>query len=72
MIPLIILLAAIFAPLYTFWLFGLRPVLPAVIAIAVLMAWRHKENFRRLLSGEERRVGERASPPPQDPSAGAP
>ena len=66
------LVAAIFAPLYTFWLFGLRPVLPAVIAIAVLMAWRHKENFRRLLSGEERRVGERASPPPQDPSAGAP
>lgn len=66
------LVAAAFAPLYTFWLFGLRPVFPAVIAIAVLMAWRHKDNFRRLLSGAESRVGADPSRPPQDPSAGAP
>lgn len=66
------LVAAVFAPLYTFWLFGLRPVFPAVIAIAVLMAWRHKDNFRRLLSGAESRVGADPSRPPQDPSAGAP
>ncbi len=66
------LVAAVFAPLYTFWLFGLRPVFPAVIAIAVLMAWRHKDNFRRLLSGAESRVGADASRPPRDPSAGAP
>ena len=66
------LVAAVFAPLYAFWLFGLRPVLPAVIAIAVLLAWRHKDNFRRLLSGAESRVGADASRPPQDPSAGAP
>jgi len=66
------LVAAVFAPLYAFWLFGLRPVFPAVIAIAVLLAWRHKDNFRRLLSGAESRVGADASRPPQDPSAGAP
>jgi len=65
------LVAAVFAPCYTFWLFGLRPVLAAVVVIAALLAWRHKDNLRRLLSGTERRVGEKASPPPRDPSADA-
>jgi len=64
------LVAAVFAPLYAFWLFGLRPVFPAVIAIAVLLVWRHKENIGRLLRGEESRVGKPT--PPRDPSAGAP
>jgi glycerol-3-phosphate acyltransferase PlsY len=66
------LVAAVFAPFYAFWLFGLHPVFPAVLAIAVLLLWRHQENIRRLIAGEEGRVGAKASPPPQDPSAGAP
>lgn len=66
------LVAALFAPFYAFWLFGLHPVFPAVVAIAVLLLWRHKDNLRRLMAGEEGRVGAKASPPPQDPSAGAP
>lgn len=66
------LVASLFAPFYAFWLFGLHPVFPAVVAIAVLLLWRHKDNLRRLMAGEEGRVGAKASPPPQDPSAGAP
>jgi glycerol-3-phosphate acyltransferase PlsY len=66
------LVAAAFAPAYAFWLFGLRPVFAAVVAIAVLLLWRHQGNIRRLMAGEEGRVGAKASPPPQDPSAGAP
>ncbi len=66
------LVAAIFAPAYAFWSFGLRPIFPATVAIAVLLIWRHKANIGRLLRGEEKRVGAKASPPPQDPSAGAP
>lgn len=66
------LVAALFAPAYAFWLFGLRPVFPAVVAIGALLLWRHKDNIRRLLAGEEGRVGAKPSPPPQDPSAGAP
>lgn len=65
------LVAALFAPAFAFWLFGLRPIFPAVVAVAVLLLWRHKENIRRLLAGEEGRVGGKASPPPRDPSAGA-
>jgi glycerol-3-phosphate acyltransferase PlsY len=65
------LVAALFAPAYAFWLFGLRPVFPAVAAIAVLLIWRHRENIGRLLRGEESRVGAKVSPKPEDPSAGA-
>jgi acyl phosphate:glycerol-3-phosphate acyltransferase len=65
------LVSALFAPAYAFWLFGLRPVVPAVAAIAGLLIWRHKENIGRLLRGEESRVGAKVSPKPEDPSAGA-
>jgi len=65
------LVSALFAPAWAFWLFGLRPVLPAVAAMALLLIWRHKQNIARLLRGEEGRVGEKASAPPRDPSADA-
>jgi glycerol-3-phosphate acyltransferase PlsY len=53
------LIGSIFAPLYAWWLFGLRPVLAAVIAIALLLVWRHRENIARLIAGEETRIGEK-------------
>jgi len=64
------LAAALFAPCYAFWLFGLRPVFPAMLAIAVLLCWRHGDNIRRLLAGEERRLGAKPSAEPPAPSAG--
>jgi len=51
------LVAAVFAPFYAWFLFGLRPVVPATLAIALLLVWRHKENVKRLVRGEESRVG---------------
>ena len=57
------------------FLIRLRPVAVATVvneANEVLLLWRHKDNIRRLLSGEEGRVAGKTSPPPQDPSAGAP
>jgi glycerol-3-phosphate acyltransferase PlsY len=66
------LVAALFAPAFTFWLFGLRPVFPAVVAMALLLVWRHRPNLARLLRGEEGRIGARPRVPPRDPSAGAP
>lgn len=56
------LVAALFAPGYAWWLFGLRPVLPVVIAMSVLLIWRHKQNIARLLAGEERRIGDKRKP----------
>jgi len=58
MVSLASIVAAVFAPFYTAWLFGTAsPLLPAVLAIAALLIYRHKENIRRLLAGEESRVG---------------
>ncbi len=53
--------AAVFAPAYAWWLFGLTPVFPAVGAIALLLIWRHRENLLRLARGEEKRIGQKAS-----------
>ena len=65
------LVAAIFAAAFAPLFFGLGAQSLCVLAIAALLVWRHRENILRLARGEESRVGEKASPPP-DPSAGAP
>jgi glycerol-3-phosphate acyltransferase PlsY len=58
MVSLASIIAAVFAPFYTGLLFGTAsPLLPAVTAIAALLVYRHKENIRRLLAGEESRIG---------------
>src|SRR5450830_1000183 len=58
MVSLASIIAAVFAPFYTVWLFSTAsPLLPAVLAIAALLIYRHKENIRRLLAGQESRVG---------------
>jgi glycerol-3-phosphate acyltransferase PlsY len=56
------LVAAVFAPVY--YLLGHRvgwyaetPVAVALFVMAALLAWRHRENIRRLLAGKESRLG---------------
>lgn len=44
------------------WLFGYTPMYAATAACAAgLIVWRHHENVKRLLSGTERRLGERTT-----------
>ena len=59
------LAAALFAPFYAWWLLGLGPLLAAVVAIALLLAWRHRANIARLAAGKEPRLGTKrdAAPP---------
>ncbi|MBE0622355.1 MAG: glycerol-3-phosphate 1-O-acyltransferase PlsY [Burkholderiales bacterium] len=58
MVSLASIVAAVFAPFYTAWLFGTAsPLLPGVLAIAALLIYRHKENIGRLLAGTESRIG---------------
>ena len=58
------IIAAVFAPFYTGWLFGTAsPLLPGVLAIAALLIYRHKENIRRLLAGQENRIGAKKQDP---------
>jgi glycerol-3-phosphate acyltransferase PlsY len=49
--------AAVFAPLWYLWLFGASWTGAAVLAISVLLLVRHRDNIRRLISGEEGRIG---------------
>ena len=55
------LVAALFAPVFTFLLFGLANVLWAVILIALLLIWRHRANIARLIAGEESRIGAKSA-----------
>ena len=51
------LVAALFAPFYYGLLFGVDPILLAVIAMSVLLAYRHSKNIANLLSGKESKIG---------------
>jgi glycerol-3-phosphate acyltransferase PlsY len=53
------IVSAVFAPLYYFFLFGAREVLPALILMSALLVWRHKANILKLVAGKERRIGEK-------------
>src|SRR6266853_1505042 len=52
------IVSAVFAPLYYFFLFGAREMLPALILLSALLVWRHKTNILKLVAGKERRIGE--------------
>ena len=51
------LAASVFAPGCAWPLFAHRGVVGAVAAMATLLVWRHRANIRRLLAGEEGRIG---------------
>ncbi len=51
------LAAAIAAPIATAALIGHDLVIGAVVVMAALLIWRHRENIRRLRSGQEKRIG---------------
>jgi glycerol-3-phosphate acyltransferase PlsY len=51
------LIASIFAPLYYAFLFGITPVLYAIIAMSALLLYRHKANISNLVAGKEGRIG---------------
>ncbi|OGA24757.1 MAG: glycerol-3-phosphate acyltransferase [Betaproteobacteria bacterium RIFCSPLOWO2_02_FULL_65_24] len=57
------LVAAVFAPCWYVWLFGIDAMAGAVLLIALLLIWRHKANIARLLSGKESRLGRGANRP---------
>ena len=48
---------AVAAPLLGFYFIGNRPQAWALVPIAALLVWRHRANIRKLLAGEERRIG---------------
>jgi glycerol-3-phosphate acyltransferase PlsY len=51
------LLAAAFAPACYVWMFGVDAMSMAVTAMSALLIGRHADNIRRLLAGQEGRIG---------------
>jgi len=51
------LVAALFAPIGSFYVFGNSTISWTMVVIALLLFWRHRTNIRELVSGRERRIG---------------
>lgn len=51
------LMAALFAPLYFIFLFGIQPMALALALMSALLIWRHRSNIKKLLDGTEGRIG---------------
>ena len=54
------LVAALATPPLGFYFLGFWPEAWALVPIALLMFWRHRANIRKLIAGEERRIGEKS------------
>jgi glycerol-3-phosphate acyltransferase PlsY len=64
------IVAAAFAPFYQALIWGFEPSLVAIIAMSLLLVWRHEGNIRKLLAGTESRLGQKA--PTAAPAHAAP
>ena len=54
------LAAAVTAPLLGLYILGNWPEAWALFPISALLVWRHRENIRKVLAGEERRIGQKS------------
>ena len=52
------LTTAVLMPLGMFYVKGADPTAWAMLPIAVLLFWRHRQNIRQLLTGRERTIGQ--------------
>ena len=51
------LAAAVFGPIYFVFLFGFQPMGIALLAVCLLLIWRHRSNIYNLINGKESRIG---------------
>ena len=63
------LAAAVFAPIFDGFLFGPHMIALAIVVMSSLLIWRHRANIRKLMRGEESRIGDRKK---AEAAAGAP
>lgn len=55
------LVAALVAPFYTWWLMSHAAYVVMMVGMSALLIYRHRDNIRRLLAGQEGRIGEKRS-----------
>lgn len=54
------IVAAVFAPFYQLLIWGGGPAVLPLVAMSLLLVWRHAGNIRKLLAGTESRIGQKA------------
>ena len=57
------LVTAVCAPFYQALVWGLEPLLLALVGMSLLLIWRHEANIRKLLAGTESKLGRKAAAP---------
>lgn len=57
------LVASLAAPVVQFFGWGFSPLTVGVTVMSVLLIWRHEANIRKLLAGQESKLGQKAAPP---------
>lgn len=62
------IVAAVFAPFFQLLIWGGGPIAFAVLAMSLLLVWRHRANISRLLAGTESRLGTRPAPSHASPA----
>lgn len=55
--------AAVAAPIVQITGWGFGPLSIGVIVMSALLIWRHEANIRKLLAGQESKLGQKAKPP---------
>ena len=55
------LVSAVFAPFYQVVFWGADATTLAIVAMSLLLVWRHEGNIRKLLAGTESKLGQKAA-----------
>lgn len=58
------LTASLAAPALAWQLKGIGPMFYGTLLMSALLIWRHESNIRKLLAGQESKLGQKAAPPP--------
>lgn len=57
------LTASLAAPVIQIVGWGINPMTVGVVVMSLLLIWRHEANIRKLLAGQESKLGQKAAPP---------
>jgi glycerol-3-phosphate acyltransferase PlsY len=63
------IVTAVFAPFYQALIWGVEPLLLALVGMSLLLIWRHEGNIRKLLAGTESRLGQKVPATAASPKA---
>lgn len=61
------IVAALFAPFYQALIWGVEPSILALVAMCLLLVWRHEANIKKLLAGTEAKLGQKVAAVPPGP-----